>query len=299
MGLYHELTDNPAFEGCFCTHPKEPHYKNNRSISKRHQVDALKAEFKPDLTIFRCWNITSPMANKNKKEIVWFYEKRVKLDSGGTTNGPCNHYPCALNAYQDLEVAKERQALWLPYCVSKYFEKRNPDKKYEALCITRIPTHGSGGVAKKRSADILLKPLFEHDLLKFYGKDYYGIPYLRKEGVLPSCDVVSEIAKTKIFISPTTIWHDPYALSHKTVSSMGCGVLTMTNHYGAIDEILGRHKETILYSNEPEDTLELVRYYLDHDKEREEIAMAGYEHVHKNYNWADHLIRLYDESTNL
>jgi spore maturation protein CgeB len=69
----------------------------------------------------------------------------------------------------------------------------------------------------------------------------------------------------------------------------------MTNKYGHIEKILGKHKETILYSNTPEETVELVDYYLSHEKERQELADAGYEFIHKNYNWGDHLFRLYEE----
>jgi len=300
MSLYWELMDNPQFEGCFCTHPKEPgFYGNVHKVTSRQQIDQIKNNFKPDLTIFRSWNTTTSWAQG--KEIVWAYEKRVKLPNGGQTAGPRRYRDSgnSLNAYQDLDSVKAHKALWLPYCVSKYFEKKSQEKKYKALCISRIPTAASGGAAKKLSTDILLKPLLEHDLVILYGRDYYGISYLKFKGILSPHNIAQEVASAKIFVSPTTIWLDPYALSHKTVSSMGCGTLTMTNKYGAIEEILGKHKETILYANEPEETLELVQYYLDHDTEREELATAGYDFVHKKYNWADHLIRLYDESTNL
>jgi hypothetical protein len=300
MSLYWELMDNPQFEGCFCTHPKEPGFYNNvHKVTSRQQINEIISSFKPDLTIFRSWNATTAWAQG--KEIVWAYEKRVKLPDGGQTAGPRRYRDGSnsLNAYQDLDSVKEHNALWLPYCVSKYFEKKSQEKKHKALCISRIPTAASGGAAKKLSADILLKPLLEHNLIVLYGRDYFGISYLKFQGMLSPHNIIEEVASARIFVSPTTIWLDPYALSHKTVSSMGCGTLTMTNKYGAIEEILGKHKETILYSNEPEETLELVQYYLDHDTEREELAMAGYNWVHEKYNWGDHLLRLHDESTNL
>jgi glycosyltransferase involved in cell wall biosynthesis len=295
LSLYYELMNNPAFEGCFCTN-KEPHFHDNiHNAKNRAQINEIKSEFKPDLTLFRSWNTTSRFAAGD--DIVWLSEKNVILHSGGKTRGPGDRYAGAINAYQDLDSVKKHNGLWLPYCVSKHFEKKNEQKDYDVLCITTIPTVASGGVSKKVSTDILLKPLYDKEInLTIYGKDRLNIPYIKFKRLLkPPDEIVEETAKAKIFISPTTIWFDPYAISHKTVSTMGCGVLTMTNKYGAIEEILGKHKETILYSNTPEETVELVEYYLDHDKEREEIAKAGYDFVHTNYDWGDHLLRIYDE----
>jgi hypothetical protein len=285
--------NNPHFEGCFCTNKKtEPAFHDNvHDTRNRGQINAIKDEFKPDLTIFRSWNSTSALARGD--EVVWSSEKCVILHSGGTTKGYKGPYRNALNAFQDLDYVKEYESLWLPYCVSKYFEKKSDQKDYDLLCITTIPRVASGGASKKVSTDILLQPLGDRVVL--YGKDRFNVPYLNFEESLHPMDIVGKTAKAKLFISPTTIWFDPYAISHKTLSTMGCGVLTMTNKYGAIEEILGKHKETILYSATPDETVELVDYYLSHEKEREEIANAGYEFAHSKYNWADHLVRLHDE----
>ena len=65
---------------------------------------------------------------------------------------------------------------------------------------------------------------------------------------------------------------------------LGSGGFCLTNYQSELTDIFtpGEHLD---YYGSREELLEKSRYYLDHEKERKEIATAGYEDVKKKHTW--------------
>ena len=109
---------------------------------------------------------------------------------------------------------------------------------------------------------------------------------------------VYSAAKIAISISHFNI--DRY-FSDRLLRAMGSGCFTISHHYEGIelDFEVGKHLETFKDFN---DLKEKIDYYLAHDDERNKIAFAGYEHVHKNFttkNMANDILRIYEKNKSI
>jgi hypothetical protein len=241
-------------------------------------------------------------------EVFWHKEIFVTIDNG--TRLKENIFPTkqgVIIANKSKIEAQVRGHRWFPYCVSKHWGKiePNPERDIPILMATNIPNSRDaffGPNMKTRSIDILLKPLIEWrpDLVNvcagFHG-NLEVVPYLIP-CIKPSykfLDTPKTLSRVKIYISPTAIWYDAGHASYKFYEAFSSGCLIITNKYVGIEDVFGKDGENLLYANTPEESLEKVRYYLDHDKEREEIAERGRQFVFDNYGWEQHLTRLLSE----
>ena len=72
-------------------------------------------------------------------------------------------------------------------------------------------------------------------------------------------------------------------VSTRHFETLACGTFLLT--YPILDKSLKDGIHCKFYSPDDLDGLtNLIRYYLDHDEEREQIAIAGHDHVHENYS---------------
>jgi spore maturation protein CgeB len=61
----------------------------------------------------------------------------------------------------------------------------------------------------------------------------------------------------------------------------------------AHERIFEPGKEAVFYDS-TEDAIEKIKYYLQHDNEREKIARAGFARVHRDYDGETHLKKFLD-----
>jgi spore maturation protein CgeB len=73
--------------------------------------------------------------------------------------------------------------------------------------------------------------------------------------------------------------------SNRTWYTLGCGGFLLTAYSPSLEEIFGRQVELDWFESIQE-CCEKIRYYLDHDKKRKEIAEAGYHLAHNKYSYA-------------
>lgn len=312
FSLYKESIGNPDLDvlfvaGCGEAMPGAIEIVKPTMISSAKLLDNIKADFKPDITLFRSWCPEAKWRSINPENILWAQEiYPTRIDETKSTAGSTGVNECNI-AYQNKLYATNNQ-YWLPYCVSKYWEK--PDTKnirdIPVMLATSLPSDSSAIQNKRRSLDILAKPIAENLQESLYVYNgYYGrlesMPYLVPciKPSFPCPDMTSFISRAKIYLSPTSIWYDTGSISHKTVQAMACGCLVFTNKYPGIEEIVGKDKEHLIYCNTAEETLDMVKYYLTHDKERLEIAQRGMEFIHTKYNWVTNLRRLSLEITHV
>jgi len=68
----------------------------------------------------------------------------------------------------------------------------------------------------------------------------------------------------------------PHATNMRLFEATGVGILLITDSKVNLNELFELGKEVVAYRS-PEECVELVQYYLEHDREREDIARAGQE----------------------
>lgn len=300
--LYRESLVNPNIEVRFLTDGfdlGDGKTRNATSLRDGDHLESVRREFQPDLTIVRCWCSTSKYVAAS--DLFWEQEIGVTTETGEKKFVIEMPNTAKIIACCSEADSRRKGWLWLPYCVSRNWSRVDVPKDISVLVATNIP---DGGVAhmKMRSMDILVKPLVEYDSFLVYACNgthggLQNIPYLRGrlKPSFPPLEAPKYISRAKIYVSPTTLWYDEGYVSYKTVEAMGCGTLVLTNNYVGMTDMFGPDGENLIYANTPEESLEKVRYYLSHDKEREEIARRGCEFIHRTRAWEPHLQRVFNE----
>ena len=73
----------------------------------------------------------------------------------------------------------------------------------------------------------------------------------------------------------------------------GVGTLLITDWKENLPEIFGLGKEVIAYRT-PEECVELIKYYLEHDSERKAIAQAGQQRTLREHTYYQRMQELVD-----
>jgi spore maturation protein CgeB len=76
----------------------------------------------------------------------------------------------------------------------------------------------------------------------------------------------------------------PYANNMRLFEATGVGTLLITDWKVNLHRLFEVGKEVVVYRT-PEECAELIRYYLDHDDEREAIAGAGQRRTLRDYSY--------------
>lgn len=79
----------------------------------------------------------------------------------------------------------------------------------------------------------------------------------------------------------------------RVMDVMGAGGFVLSNYCEETAELFEEDKEIVMYKT-PEELFEKVDYYLKHDKEREQIALAGHRKVIACYTYEEKLKKLLD-----
>lgn len=132
-----------------------------------------------------------------------------------------------------------------------------------------------GSFTKKRRGP-LLQALAEH-----FPEELYMERGNQAEGPLSPTEVAAELRQAKIG------WNQSYALggmNTRVLETMASGALLLTNRTVDIRMNFREGKHLVFWYNE-KDLIKKVRYFLDHDKEREQIAERGCREAHANHTW--------------
>lgn len=120
--------------------------------------------------------------------------------------------------------------------------------------------------------------------------DKYNI---RKDIFVIGEDMVKAINSYKIHLN-CNIAND---INYRTFETTGCGTFLLTNYTPGLEKLFDIGKEIVIYEN-LEDLDQKVKYYLENEKEREEIALAGYnrsKNDHTYYERAKKIIEIINE----
>lgn len=79
--------------------------------------------------------------------------------------------------------------------------------------------------------------------------------------------------------------------SQRVMDIMGAGGFVLSSYCTETAELFEEDKEIVMYRS-PEELVEKVEYYLEHDEERKQIAKAGYEKVISCYTYEKKLVEL-------
>ena len=136
-------------------------------------------------------------------------------------------------------------------------------------------------IERIRTFDLLSRN-FHVDL--YTGSDTSILPHIHNRGLAKTLTEMPIIFhESKININ-TTSRSIRSGLPLRIFDILGCGGFVLSNYQPELPELFTPGEELVTYSS-PEELKELVAYYLEHDKERKEIAHNGFEKVKTHYTY--------------
>lgn len=140
--------------------------------------------------------------------------------------------------------------------------------------------------------DTLLTPLLSSEYkLKVYGNEHwlkntdsYILSPEVYRGYLSYTDLPKAYSSAKIVLGINSVVDSPTMMSMRIFEVLGCGAFLLTHWSPAIEKLFKNHVH-LVWSHHPDETLELVRFYLNRDDLRHKIARKGQEEVYLNHTY--------------
>jgi spore maturation protein CgeB len=89
---------------------------------------------------------------------------------------------------------------------------------------------------------------------------------------------------SKIFLAFDSMPGIKKSMSARMYTAVGCGAFYLCQHVEGIEEVLVPGREIVTFRSEQE-MIDMIRYYLKNDEERERIARAGRERILKDHTY--------------
>ena len=153
-------------------------------------------------------------------------------------------------AVEEFHCDGVRNAIWMPHA----FEPKAYPKK---LCIPNYDVCFVGHINSQNRIDFL-DEMFKAFPNFFFGKRLFE-------------DAADIFSRSKITLN-VSIKDD---LNMRVFETLGSGNFLLTNDIPTIHEVFKDGVHLVTYKNIP-DAIEKAKYYIEHDAEREKIALAGY-----------------------
>lgn len=146
--------------------------------------------------------------------------------------------------------------------------------------------------SRRVGIDIILKPLLDKDYdIKIYGNSWWldnQRPFHINDrfygGYLNYETMRTAYSSAKIVLGIHSVNTSPTMMSMRTFEALACGAFFLTQWTPAIENTFINHKH-LVWSKSPDETVELVDYYLSHPEEREKIAKCGQAEVYAKHTY--------------
>ena len=210
-----------------------------------------------------------------------------------------------LNYYQQAYPHKKYSLL--PFgCVPHWQKRVEPKESYKSqIVVDGNPFYYSKEFQdKKISIDNLVIPIAKankYDLAVWGHKSgelgWEGIPHIGKyyRGSYLYNEVPHIYSSSKIYLGITAnIINGGYG--KKLATALACGIFVIWGETKGIHNAF-EWKKNLVWSGNPQVTLDLVDYYLENEKEREKIALEGQKYAYANLDWEKNIMRILKEAS--
>jgi len=144
----------------------------------------------------------------------------------------------------------------------------------------------------------LLESLCRSLDIKIYGN---GVDYLSKDSLIRrryqgeawGVDMYQLLFNSKITINHHIGMAESYANNSRLFEATGVGTLLVTDLKKNLHEMFEPGKEVVVYHS-PEECADMIEYYLQHDEERETIALAGQRRTLTDHTYSNRMQELVD-----
>lgn len=137
--------------------------------------------------------------------------------------------------------------------------------------------------------------------LYLYGNKWEYLSHMPNAHILPLVfgdQLVNVYAASKITLGVSAVNNVcMYAAWRRTFETMASGAFHLTHYVPGLEEVFENKKHLVWFNSVPE-AIELIKYYLAHDEERQRIAEAGRQEVLIHHTWdirIAELMKIYED----
>ncbi len=249
-------------------------------------VDKLMSLFKPDLLFFHGRDISYELLLRAKKRmpLVMYYDDCIR--------GSSRSFEEVIRQGQQADIMyltnRGEVAQYQEHGVNARFITGGCDPTAHRMVDSPEPMYQSDvafiGRPNTPERAEFMQVLAKKFDLKLWGSGWekYGLRAVAKD--VYASEYRQICAGSKIMlgwnIDPTI---DLY-FSNRTWYTLGCGGFLLTAYSPSLQELFGRGKELDWFET-VEECCDKIAYYLQHDRERQKIARAGYHLAHNEYSY--------------
>ncbi|MHB1651448.1 MAG: CgeB family protein [Desulfitobacteriaceae bacterium] len=184
------------------------------------------------------------------------------------------------------------KAEFLHFACNPLFHRRvTPDGRFNTD-ILLVANYYTSYSQRKLGLEILLSPLLTApypiqvygDELWLHNTDNYQLPPGIYQGHLPYTDLPTAYSSAKIVLGLHSVTDSPTMMSMRIFEALGCGAFCLTHYTPAVERYFQNHVH-LVWSRHPDETPELVRYYLQREDLRQKIAKQGQEEVYRHHTY--------------
>jgi hypothetical protein len=151
-----------------------------------------------------------------------------------------------------------------------------------------LPVHNQ----RRKLLEHLAKRVDEFAIYGFLKNVPDSSPIIDKHrGLLAGLKMYEKYASAKIAIHSHIDMAKNNAGAKRMYEATGMGAMLLTDEKDNIADLFAPGKEIVTYSS-PADCVEKIKYYLEHDREREQIARAGMERTLQEYTYVEMMKQL-------
>lgn len=287
---------------------KAPNIKIIPFIPSRelNRIYEMIASSDTDLVVIKhpTWSGQKITLLKEKPVVEWTWEwvPNIAMKQMASLQWPRIAVTNKMDFYRAKERFPNKQILYLPFgTIPRGFVPA--EDKYKSDLIADAQPHSACGCynnIKRLSVDIMVRPLLDLNLA-LWGSRYATVTkhdwvwekeFLKKhKGTYLTKDYYKVYASSKIYLGVT--WNAPTGgYSTRLARALSCGIMVIWQKTCGSHEDIDTTEKIFEWSESPEQTRELVNYYLSHENDRKQVAKAGQEWALKKWDWTNALLRL-------
>lgn len=213
--------------------------------------------------------------------------------------------PLSRNATLVLTPAEECLSFYQRHHLKAYYfhfaanpafhRPHSPAKRYSAD-IALVGNYYSFFSQRHIGLQIILAPLLDKAYtLRVYGneswlhnRENYRLPSSVYQGYLDYWALPMVYSSAKIVLGLHSVIDSPTMMSMRTFEALGCRAFFLTHWTPAIESMFENHIH-LVWSKSPDETAELVRFYLQREDLRQKIALQGQREVYEKHTYSHRL----------
>ena len=258
------------------------------------QILEMVDEYKPDFVFLAKdvrYNKVVEELSKKVLTVMWNFDVRYDINTFLTANGPMYEY-CQLkftigkgnlDKYKAVGV---KNIYWLSEGISPIWHKTEPLKNEDINIYTADAAFAGSEFIAHEGRRELLETLREENSFEF---KHWTSVFNREHNKMCQC--------TKINIGHSGWPKVELSMSARDYRIMGAGGFLLTNYVEGMEDWFEIGKMCDTYRS-PEECLEKIKYYLEHEDERKAMAKYGQKVVHEKHKFSDRLKEVIEKVKN-